>query len=124
MGFSVDFQREVKHGDKFEMMYTIDRDSLSGDVVSVALNYAGISLSGNRLGFFRYDNTNNAIGWYDEYGNSAVRTLIRTPISGARLSSSFGTRKHPVNGFTAMHKGVDFAAPRGTLATQYYSRLL
>ena len=114
MGFSVDFQREVKHGDKFEMMYTVDRDSLSGDVVSVELKYAGLSLSGDQLGFFRYDSNNNATGWYDENGNSAARTLIRTPISGARLSSNFGTRKHPVNGFTAMHKGVDFAAPRGT----------
>jgi hypothetical protein len=114
MGFSVDFQREVKRGDKFEMMYTIDRDSLSGDVVGVELKYAGLSLSGDQLGFFRYDGTNNAVSWYDENGNSAARTLIRTPISGARLSSSFGTRKHPVNGFTAMHKGVDFAAPKGT----------
>ena len=114
MGFSVDFQREVRQGDKFELMYTIDRDSLSGDVVSVALKYAGLSLSGDQLSFFRYAGTNNDIGWYDENGNSAARTLIRTPISGARLSSSFGTRKHPVNGFTAMHKGVDFAAPKGT----------
>ena len=114
MGFSVDFQREVKHGDKFEMMYTIDRDALSGDVLNVELKYAGLSLSGDQLSFFRYDITKNAVGWYDEDGNSAARTLIRTPISGARLSSSFGTRKHPVNGFTAMHKGVDFAAPKGT----------
>ena len=114
MGFSVDFQREVRRGDKFEMMYAIDRDSLSGDVVRVELKYAGLSLSGDQLGFFRYDTANNAIGWYDENGNSAARTLIRTPINGARLSSSFGTRKHPVNGFTAMHKGVDFAAPKGT----------
>ena len=114
MGFSVDFQREVRRGDKFEMMYAIDRDSLSGDVVRVELKYAGLSLSGDQLSFFRYDTANNAIGWYDENGNSAARTLIRTPITGARLSSSFGTRKHPVNGFTAMHKGVDFAAPKGT----------
>ena len=114
MGFSVDFQREVKRGDIFEMMYAIDRDLLSGDVVRVELKYAGLSLSGDQIGFFRYDNATDAIGWYDENGNSAARTLIRTPITGARLSSSFGTRKHPVNGFTAMHKGVDFAAPRGT----------
>ena len=114
MGFSVDFQREVRSGDKFEMMYAIDRDSLSGDVVSIDLQYAGLSLSGNQLSFFRYDGEDSAVGWYDENGNSAARTLIRTPITGARLSSSFGTRKHPVDGFTAMHKGVDFAAPKGT----------
>ena len=114
LGFSVDFQREVRRGDKFEMMYTIDRDALSGDVVDIDLYYAGLALSGDQLGFFRYDSADNAIGWYDENGNSAARTLIRTPITGARLSSNFGTRRHPVNGFNAMHKGVDFAAPKGT----------
>ncbi|MEL0165497.1 MAG: peptidoglycan DD-metalloendopeptidase family protein [Alphaproteobacteria bacterium] len=114
LGFSVDFQREVRRGDKFEMMYTIDRDALSGDVVDIDLQYAGLALSGDQLGFFRYDSADNAIGWYDENGNSAARTLIRTPITGARLSSNFGTRRHPVNGFNAMHKGVDFAAPKGT----------
>ena len=105
LGFSVDFQREVRRGDKFEMMYTIDRDALSGDVVDIDLQYAGLALSGDQLGFFRYDSADSAIGWYDENGNSAARTLIRTPITGARLSSNFGTRRHPVNGFNAMHKG-------------------
>ena len=114
LGFSVDFQREVRRGDKFEMMYIIDRDALSGDVVDIDLQYAGLALSGDQLGFFRYDSAGSAIGWYDENGNSAARTLIRTPITGARLSSNFGTRRHPVNGFNAMHKGVDFAAPKGT----------
>jgi len=114
MGFSVDFQREVRRGDRFEMMYNISRDALSNDVVGVELQYAGLELSGDQLGYFRFDGADSAIGWYDENGNSAARTLIRTPISGARLSSSFGSRKHPVNGYNAMHKGVDFAAPRGT----------
>ena len=114
LGFSVDFQREVRRGDKFEMMYTIDRDALSGDVVDIDLQYAGLALSDDRLSFFRYDSADSAIGWYDENGNSAARTLIRTPITGARLSSNFGTRRHPVSGFNAMHKGVDFAAPKGT----------
>jgi murein DD-endopeptidase MepM/ murein hydrolase activator NlpD len=114
LGFSVDFQREVRHGDKFEMMYSVDHDALSGDVVGIELQYAGLSLSGDQLGFFRYDGAESSIGWYDENGNSAARTLIRTPITGARLSSSFGKRKHPVLGFNAMHKGVDFAAPKGT----------
>ena len=114
MGFSVDFQREVRRGDKFEMMYAIDRDALSGDVVGVDLQYAGLSLSGDQIGFFRYHSADSTVGWYDENGHSAARTLIRTPITGARLSSSFGTRRHPISGFNAMHKGVDFAAPRGT----------
>ena len=114
MSFAVDFQREVRRGDKFEMMYTIDRDSLSDDVINIGLKYAGISLSGDQISFFRYKGVQSGIGWYDENGNSAARTLIRTPITGARLSSSFGRRKHPISGFNAMHKGVDFAAPKGT----------
>ncbi|MGB1924614.1 MAG: peptidoglycan DD-metalloendopeptidase family protein [Candidatus Puniceispirillaceae bacterium] len=114
MGFSVDFQREVRRGDQFEMMYETQRDSLSGDIIGIKLQYAGLSLSDDQLGFYRFDGAENAIGWYDENGNSAARTLIRTPISGARLSSNFGSRKHPVSGYNAMHKGVDFAAPRGT----------
>ena len=114
MGFSVDFQREIRTGDRFELLYETDRDSIDGKVIGGKLLYAGLVLSDKQLGFFRYDSDKGTIGWYDEKGNSAARTLIRTPISGARLSSSFGHRKHPVSGFNAMHKGVDFAAPRGT----------
>ena len=114
MGFSVDFQREIRTGDWFELLYETERDSIDGKVVGGKLHYAGLVLSDEQLGFFRYDGDKDAIGWYDENGNSAARTLIRTPISGARLSSSFGHRKHPVSGFNAVHKGVDFAAPRGT----------
>jgi murein DD-endopeptidase MepM/ murein hydrolase activator NlpD len=114
LGFSVDFQREVRTGDRFELLYEVERDGIDGKIIGGQLHYAGLLLSGEQLGFFRYNGDNDAIGWYDENGNSAARTLIRTPISGARLSSSFGHRKHPVSGFNAMHKGVDFAAPRGT----------
>jgi murein DD-endopeptidase MepM/ murein hydrolase activator NlpD len=114
MGFSVDFQREIRTGDRFELLYETKRDSISGKVISGKLHYAGLVLSDEQLGFFRYESDKDTIGWYDENGNSAARTLIRTPISGARLSSSFGHRKHPISGFNAMHKGVDFAAPLGT----------
>ncbi len=114
LGFSVDFQREIREGDSFELLYEIDRDSLDGKPIGGRLHYAGLVLSGQNLGFFRYDSADKITSWYDENGNSAARTLIRTPISGARLSSSFGRRKHPVSGFNAMHKGVDFAAPYGT----------
>jgi murein DD-endopeptidase MepM/ murein hydrolase activator NlpD len=114
MGFSVDFQREIRTGDRFELLYETDRDSIDGKRIGGRLHYAGLVLSDRSLGFFRYDEANDVVGWYDEEGNSAARTLIRTPITGARLSSSFGNRKHPVSGFNAMHKGVDFAAPLGT----------
>lgn len=114
MGFSVDFQREIRQGDAFELLYEQQIDKLTGEHLGTTLHYAGLSLSGNALGFYRFDGAENSVGWYDKHGNSAARTLIRTPISGARLSSSFGMRKHPISGFNAMHKGVDFAAPRGT----------
>ena len=71
-------------------------------------------LSGSQLSFYRFDHDGSRVGWYDRNGNSAARTLIRTPISGARLSSSYGMRKHPISGYNRMHKGVDFAAPTGT----------
>ena len=114
MGFSVDFQREIRTGDRFELLYETERDGIDGQRIGGRLHYAGLVLSGKSLGFFRYDEADDVVGWYDQEGNSAARTLIRTPITGARLSSSFGKRKHPVSGFNAMHKGVDFAAPLGT----------
>ena len=114
MGFSVDFQREIRSGDRFELLYETERDGIDGQRIGGRLHYAGLVLSDRRLGFFRYDEADDVVGWYDQEGNSAARTLIRTPITGARLSSSFGQRKHPVSGFNAMHKGVDFAAPLGT----------
>ena len=114
MGFSVDFQREIRNGDVFELLYETTYDQITGNAVNTRLHYASLKLSGNQLAFYRYENSDSGIGWFDRNGASAARTLIRTPISGARLSSSFGRRKHPVSGYTAMHKGVDFAAPTGT----------
>ena len=114
MGFSVDFQREIRRGDAFELLYEQQIDQITGDVIGTELHYAGLMLSGKQLGFYRYDHDGSRVGWYDRDGNSAARTLIRTPISGARLSSSYGMRKHPISGYNKMHKGVDFAAPSGT----------
>ena len=114
MGFSVDFQREIRSGDAFELLYEQQTDQITGEVVTTNLHYAGLMLSGKQLGFYRYDHDGSRVGWYDREGNSAARTLIRTPISGARLSSSFGMRKHPISGYNSMHRGVDFAAPTGT----------
>jgi murein DD-endopeptidase MepM/ murein hydrolase activator NlpD len=114
MGFSVDFQREIRGGDAFELLYEQQVDQITGEVVGTELHYAGLILSGKQLGFYRYDHDGSRVGWYDRTGNSAARTLIRTPISGARLSSSYGMRRHPVSGYNSMHRGVDFAAPTGT----------
>ena len=114
MGFSVDFQREVQPGDAFEMLYERKIDLISGEEIGTKLHYAGLRLSGDQLGFYRFAKDDKGAGWFDKNGNSAARTLIRTPIAGARLSSSFGMRRHPISGYNAMHRGVDFSAPTGT----------
>ena len=114
MGFSVDFQREIRRGDAFALLYEQQIDQISGKRVATRLHYAGMMLSGKQLGFYRFDHDKSRVGWYDREGNSAARTLIRTPISGGRLSSSFGVRRHPISGYNSMHRGVDFAAPKGT----------
>ena len=115
LGFSVDFQREIRNGDAFELLYERRIDKLTGDELSSGtLHYAGLRLSGDVMSFYRYESDDNVVGWYDKEGKSAVRTLIRTPIQGARMSSKYGMRRHPVTGYNAMHRGVDFAAPKGT----------
>ena len=115
LGFSVDFQREVRSGDQFELLYEREIDQLTGeDLNTGTLHYAGLRLSGDTMSFFRFENSDGIVGWYDRDGQSAVRTLMRTPIAGARMSSKYGMRRHPVTGYNAMHRGVDFAAPKGT----------
>ena len=115
MGFTVDFQRQLRKGDNFGLIYERTIDRLTGkEITAGKLHYAGMTLSGEPLHFFRHDHRDGQIGWYDETGASAVRTLMRTPVSGARVSSSYGMRKHPTLGYNAMHRGVDFAVPTGT----------
>ena len=115
MGFSVDFQRQLQQGDAFELVYKKTTDRITGETLSVGdVHYVGMVLSGKKIGYYRHQNSNGSIGWYDKNGKSAVRTLMRTPVNGARLSSSYGMRKHPISGYNKLHKGVDFAVPSGT----------
>ena len=115
LSFSVDFQREVKKGDKFEALFEVKKDPISGKTISgTGLYFLSMTLSGDRIEYFRHEHANGTIGWYDDAGNSASRTLMRTPVNGARLSSGYGKRMHPVLGYSKMHRGLDFAAPTGT----------
>lgn len=115
MGFTVDFQRQIRKGDSFALIYERSIDGLTNKELSAdKLHYASMILSGEPLHFFRHDHIGGQVGWYDKTGASAVRTLMRTPVSGARVSSSFGMRRHPTKGYNAMHRGVDFAVPSGT----------
>ena len=115
LGFTIDFQREVRKGDGFEALYETRRDMITGETHrELDLRYISMTLSGKRVEYFHHKHSDGGSGWYDSEGNSAARPLMRTPINGARLSSGYGTRKHPILGYSKMHRGLDFAAPTGT----------
>jgi len=112
-GFQVDFQRDVRKQDKFQIMYEVFLDENKKIIETGEILFANLKLSGqnNSLYYFDYDENE---GHYDKNGKSVQKALMKTPINGARLSSSFGMRKHPIDGFNKMHRGTDFAAPKGT----------
>jgi len=112
--WDVDFQRDIWPGDAFEVMWERVYDEDGNQVNNGDILYAKLTLSGTPHALYRYETSDGDIDYFDEKGQSARKALMRTPIDGARLSSGFGRRKHPVLGYTKMHRGVDFAAPIGT----------
>ena len=115
LGFSVDFQREIRHGDSFEVLYTEEIDTLKNKIIKTKpITYVSITLSGKNLSYYNFNDKFGLPQYYDKNGKSSKRTIMKTPINGARLSSRYGVRKHPVLGYTKMHRGLDFAAPSGT----------
>ncbi|MBI4184021.1 MAG: peptidoglycan DD-metalloendopeptidase family protein [Proteobacteria bacterium] len=112
--YDVDFQRDIQPGDRFEALYE-DLRNASGETVGQGdLLYARLTLSGADLAVFRYTTAAGATDYFDAKGQSVRKALMRTPIDGARLSSGFGKRTHPILGYSRLHAGVDFAAPTGT----------
>ncbi len=111
---SVDFQRDIRKGDKFEMMFEIYRDHKGNIVKAGDLVFTSFSPRGKTSEYYLFEKSNGREGYYDKNGKGAKRMLMRTPVNGARLSSRFGSRKHPILGYRKNHTGVDFAAPRGT----------
>ena len=112
-GFQVDFQRDIRKRDKFQIMYEAYVDENNRLIETGNILFANLILSGEDNSLFYFDEENN-VGHYDKNGKSVEKALMKTPINGARLSSPFGMRKHPIDGFNKMHKGTDFAAPIGT----------
>ena len=112
-GFQVDFQRDIRKGDKFQVMYEIFLNEKKEIVETGEILYANLKLSGKDNGLYFFDRKGSE-GHYDKNGKSVKKALMKTPINGARLSSPFGMRKHPIDGYNKMHRGTDFAAPMGT----------
>ncbi len=112
-GFQVDFQRDIRKKDGFQIMYEVFLDDKGKIIETGNILFANLKLSGENNTLYYFDSKKNA-GHYDKNGKSVKKALMKTPINGARLSSSFGMRKHPIDGFNKMHRGTDFAAPMGT----------
>tara|TARA_B100000963_G_scaffold120891_1_gene105443 strand:- start:1823 stop:3115 length:1293 start_codon:yes stop_codon:yes gene_type:complete len=112
-GFQVDFQRDIRKKDSFQIMYEIFYDDKKNIIETGNILYANLKLSGEDNSLYYFDSKNSE-GHFDKSGKSVQKALMKTPINGARLSSSFGMRKHPIDGFNKMHRGTDFAAPMGT----------
>ena len=112
-GFEIDFQRDIRKKDTFQIMYEIFESEEEEIIENGNILYANLNVQGINYPLYFF-NKKNLKGHYDESGKSIVKTLMKTPINGARLSSPFGMRKHPIDGFNKMHRGTDFAAPMGT----------
>ena len=112
-GFEIDFQRDLRKDDTFEIYYErlVDNEGVVRDTGKII--YASMNVNNRDISLYAFEEKNE-IGYFDVSGKSIVKSLMKTPINGARLSSSFGMRKHPILGFNKLHAGTDFAAPSGT----------
>ena len=112
--YDVDFQRDIQPNDPLEILFEakVTEDGIrmgSGDVL-----YAMLTTGGKSYKIYRFKDSGGIARFFTEKGESIIKKMLRTPIDGARISSGFGMRKHPILGYSKLHKGLDFAAPSGT----------
>ena len=112
-GFEIDFQRDIRKNDYFKIIYEKYFDENGEFIKSGSILYAHMLVNGREISLYKFGNDKD-YGYFDINGKSVEKALMKTPINGARLSSSFGMRKHPILGFTKLHTGTDFAAKEGT----------
>jgi murein DD-endopeptidase MepM/ murein hydrolase activator NlpD len=114
LSFDVDFQRDIQPGDSYEVLFERYRDETGRVAKEGSMLRAALILSGKRHVIYRHVDRSGTVDYFNERGESVRKALLKTPIDGARLTSGFGTRMHPILGYSAFHKGVDFGAPSGT----------
>ena len=113
-GFEIDFQRDIRENDEYKIFYERYEDD-EGEVHNNGnVLFAYMKNDGKEISLYRYTDANKISGYYTSDGKSIERALMKTPINGARLSSTFGFRRHPILGYNKLHQGTDFAAPTGT----------
>ena len=112
--FDIDFQRDIQKNTKFSVSYEVLFNDKRKNITYGDIQYINLKLQNNSLEYFQFKTDDGLFDYFNQKGKNVKKSILKTPIDGARLSSNFGMRKHPILGYSKMHKGVDFAAPKGT----------
>ncbi|MBI2235530.1 MAG: peptidoglycan DD-metalloendopeptidase family protein [Magnetospirillum sp.] len=114
LSYDVDFQRDIQSGDGFEVMFEGWYDTRGKLVRNGEMLFAAVTLSGSPIAMYRYEDSVGTVEFFNAKGESVKKALLKTPVDGAKITSGFGMRNHPILGFSKMHKGIDFGVPAGT----------